>query len=98
MSSRLVAENTVSQGRAAQNSRVASGPDIFRQRQAHSQNEQRLASMRELPRNEMLRVNRDQIQRMGPPPPPINSGAGMENGINKPRGTGPVGQLIDAWV
>lgn len=98
MSSRLVAETTISQGRAAQNARVETGPDVFRQRQADKQNEQRLASMRELPRHEMNRVNRDQIERIGPPPPTINQPVGTENGVNSPRGTGPVGQLIDAWV
>ncbi len=98
MSSNLVPENTVSKGRAAQNSRVKTGPDVFRQRQSEAQNEQRLANLREFPREEMYRVNRDQISRMGPPPPPINTAAGMDNGVNKPRGVGPVGNLIDAWA
>lgn len=96
--SNLIPDNTVSQGRAAQNSRVKTGPNVFRERQSYAANEQRLANLRETPREEMYRVNRDQIQRMGPPPPPINQAAGMQNGVNLPRGTGPVGQLIDAWV
>lgn len=98
MSSNLVPENTISQGRGAQNNRVKTGPAIFRERQSFAQNEQRLANLRETPREEMYRVNRDQIQRMGPAPPDINVGAGMQNGVNLPRGVGPVGNLIDAWA
>ncbi|MGX5913643.1 hypothetical protein ACR0ST_02795 [Aliidiomarina sp. Khilg15.8] len=98
MSSRLVAENTVSQGRNAQNARVKTGPDIFRERQGEEQNNQRLASLRETPREEMYRVNRDQIQRMGPGEPDINNGGQIANGTNNPRGVGAVGSLIDAWV
>lgn len=98
MSSRLVGENTVSQGRNAQNQRVKTGPAIFRERQNYAQNEQRLASMREAPREEMYRVNRDQISRIGPGDPAINAGASMQNGVNEPRGVGPVGNLIDAWA
>lgn len=96
--SNLIPDNTISQGRGAQNSRVKTGPDVFRERQSFAGNEQRLANLREGPREEMYRVNRDQIQRIGPPPPPINQAAGMQNGVNEPRGTGPVGNLIDAWV
>lgn len=96
--SNLIPENTISQGRSAQNSRVKTGPAVFQERQSHAANEQRLANLRESPREEMYRVNRDQIQRIGPPPPPINQAAGMQNGVNKPRGTGPIGNLIDAWV
>lgn len=98
MSSRLVAENTVSQGRSAQSARVQTGPDTFRQRQGDEQNDQRLASLRETPREEMYRVNRDQIQRMGPGDPAINNGGQIENGANKPRGVGAVGNQIDAWA
>lgn len=98
MSSRLVGENAVSQGRSTQNQRVQTGPAVFRERQNYAQNEQRLAGMRELPREEMYRVNRDQIQRVGPGDPPINAGASMRNGVNEPRGVGPVGNLIDAWA
>ncbi|MCC5880091.1 MAG: hypothetical protein JJU03_09400 [Idiomarina sp.] len=96
--SNLISENSTSQGRGAQNSRVKTGPAVFRERQSFAQNEQRLASLRESPREEMYRVNRDQIQRIGPTPPDINTGAGMQNGVNVPRGVGPVGNLIDAWA
>lgn len=98
MSSNLVPDNTISQGRGAQNSRVKTGPDVFRERQSFAANEQRLANLRETPREEMYRVNRDQIQRMGPPPPKINTPPATQNGVNQARGTGPVGNLIDAWV
>lgn len=98
MSSNLVGENAVSQGRSAQNSRVKEGPAVFRQRQGDLQNEARLASMRNAPRAELSRVTDDQINRIGPPPPAINQGASMDNGVNKPRGVGPVGNLIDAWA
>jgi hypothetical protein len=94
----IVAENGISQARQAQQSRVKSGPDMFRERQAYAQNEARLAGMREAPREEMYRVNSDQIARMGPGDPPINTSATTDNGLNAPRGVGAVGQLIDAWV
>ncbi|WP_126798799.1 hypothetical protein [Aliidiomarina soli] len=98
MSSNMVPENTVSKGRSAQNSRVKTGPDVFRQRQSDVQNDARLASMRNAPRAELTRVTNDQINRIGPPPPAINQGASMESGVNKPRGVGAVGNLIDAWA
>ncbi|MCL5051441.1 MAG: hypothetical protein M1473_13105 [Firmicutes bacterium] len=99
MSSNLVSENSTSQGRSAQNSRVKTGPAMFRERQSYAANEQRLANLRESPREEMYRVNRDQIQRIGPPPPKINAtSAADQNGVNQPRGVGPVGNLIDAWA
>lgn len=96
--SNMIPDNSTSQGRGAQNSRVKTGPDVFRERQSFAQNEQRLANLRETPREEMYRVTRDQVQRIGPEAPQVNTGAGMQNGVNQPRGVGAVGNSIDAWA